>query len=236
MRQSMGEEPVDHTLRDARSAWALPRRLALPLLVYVAFFIVRVAGVQPGTDAGLGDFITALNLVFGGSVAYFTYILGDLGVVAMPGRRERAFWFFTSVMLVFLAFDEVFMIHEGLGSLVGVSDAFPLAAYGAVLMAILWLHLPNFSPLSYVFLAGLVVLGTVSVAADWLVGEGLVRVLGREIDYEQLCESFGALSLACCLLTESVALVAGRRQAPSVAADGVRHAPASLLATDLAVD
>ena len=87
------------------------------------------------------------------------------------------------------------MIHENVSGALGISELFVFMAYGTMLCVLLLWNRRIITKSFLVFFAAFVVLSGISVIADTLLGEGLINIMGREIDYEQLAESCAALDL-----------------------------------------
>ena len=69
--------------------------------------------------------------------------------------------------------------------------------YGLILIALLVSNRPKISRTFFFFLLCFIFFGSVAVIADTFYGEGVITIFGKIIDYEQLAESMGALSLSC---------------------------------------
>lgn len=177
---------------------------SLPLILYVIFISIRINGFQPEMEGELGDFITALNFLFGSFVSYFVFIFYIMTQKKLP-MKKSLWWWMMSILLATLAFDELFMIHETVGSLLSFNETFVILFYGLLLGILLLLNLEEtFTKDTFVFLVIFSFLTILSQGADYFYGEGLIVVMGRDISFEQFAESFGALSLSCAVITIAV--------------------------------
>ena len=183
---------------DIRYFFKLTKLFSFSIVLYLIFLIARFQGLQPAMEGELGDFITALNFLFGSFVAYFMFVLN-------PKKDSRylknsLWWWLVSLLLITLAMDELFMLHEQVGVALGLKDTFVFLAYGAILGILLLLRVQEvFVKDTFIFLAIFAILSITSQLADYLYNEGTFMILGRDISYEQLLESFGALSLSCAI-------------------------------------
>ncbi|WOH36633.1 hypothetical protein RI844_14820 [Thalassotalea fonticola] len=155
-------------------------------------------------ESELGDFITALNFIFGSFVAYFIFILCTLKLKTKP-LNKPLWWWSMCLLLALLAFDELYMIHEYLGSQMGFKDTLIFLFYGVLLGVLLLFNLKEtFTKNTFFFLVLFTVCTIFSQVADFLYTEGTVVLLGRVISYEQFLESFGALFLSCAVVTIAI--------------------------------
>lgn len=178
--------------------------LLVPAIIYSVFFAIRFLRIQPGTDAGMGDFITVIYFIFGSSIAYIMFILRYLGMLPSNGSEEKWWWFFVSLFLLYLSYDEVFMIHENIAESLLIWDVFIFLTYAVILLTLVFLHRHKMTPLFKIFLGGFIALAGTAVFCDTVFGEGFIYIFGREIDVEQISESLGALSLACAFAAAAV--------------------------------
>lgn len=175
---------------------------SLPILLYAIMISLRIVDLQPEVEEGhLGDFITALNFLFGAFVAYFIFIYYLVSKESIT-RFQSAWWWAICLLFTFLAFDELFRIHENLGEALRIEDTFILLTYGAAIGVLLLLNLSEVMHKDTLIAIGIfAVLGVIAQVSDYLFFEGSVTLAGKEISYEQFAESFGALSLASAIVT-----------------------------------
>ncbi|PKK82011.1 MAG: hypothetical protein CVT49_15910 [candidate division Zixibacteria bacterium HGW-Zixibacteria-1] len=178
--------------------------LLLPAIMYIVFFSIRILKIQPTPEAGMGDFITAVNFIFGASITYLMFVVRWLKLLPSNGSEEKWWWLLVSLFLLFLAYDEIYMVHENLGSIFHLRDVYIFLTYGAILLFLVYLHRHKMTSIFGIFLGGFILLAGVSVVSDTFLGEGFIYIFGREIDYEQLAESLGALSLSCAFVSSAV--------------------------------
>jgi hypothetical protein len=176
----------------------------LPIIVYCAFFVIRISGAQPDSESGLGDFITAYNFILGSSMAFLVHLMITLKFIPSNSKRFDLFWPFICFMLSFLAFDEVFMIHENIGKSLHTTDTKIMLVYGMVLFSILLMNLRKLPKASMIGILLFFTCGLTSVISDYFFGEGYIVIIGFEFDIEQYAESIGALSLTIYILSEAV--------------------------------
>lgn len=175
---------------------------SFPILLYGIQIVFRLFDLQPEVEEGhLGDFITSLNFLFGAFVAYFVFIFF---VVSKPvATAARSLWWWgISILLTFLAFDELYRIHENLGEQLGIEDTLILLAYGVVFLGLLLFNLNaamRKEVLLFLILFG--IFGVISQVSDYFFFEGTISLAGKEISYEQYTESFGALCLTGAIVT-----------------------------------
>lgn len=179
----------------------LIKLFSFPIIIYFVFFIVRVNGYQPAVEGELGDFITAFNFMFGGFVAYLVFII--ISLTSLRTKNSGAIWWWLmSFLLILLAVDELFMIHEFVGHHFQIKDTFVLLFYAAMLAILLLFDLKNtFKKETFLFLALFAIFSVISLVSDYLFNEGVMSLFGREISYEQLAESLGALCLSAAIVT-----------------------------------
>ena len=200
--------------------------LSAAIVIYGAFFTIRFLGYQPPNESGLGDFITALFFIFGASVAYFIFILhnqGDLRSRIPSGR----WWYMVGAFLMLLAFDEIFMIHEYVCWWLGIRDLYLFMVYGLILMSLIFVVRKILTRTEILLLAAFVVLSGIAVISDTVMGEGMITVFNRAIDFEQLAESFSAFFLASTFVALGVRQLRPRvsRIQPVVGAHSPEPAP-----------
>mgnify|MGYP006152623311 CR=1 FL=1 len=172
---------------------------SFPILIYIVFFSIRFSGYQVAIEGELGDFITALIFLTGAVVAYFVFIYMLVNVER--NNKEMFWWYGMSFLLVFIAFDELFMIHETIGYKFNINDTVVLLSYGIFLGLLLLINLrATLQRTTFIFLSLFAVFAVISQGADYLYNEGIVQIAGREVSYEQLLESFGALFLAAAVI------------------------------------
>ena len=75
--------------------------ISLPIVIYGVLFALRIQGIQPPSETGMGDFITAVYFIFGASVAYLMYIMRCLRPLPPSSQWETWYWFFISYFLIF---------------------------------------------------------------------------------------------------------------------------------------
>lgn len=184
------------------NAIKLVKIFSFPIILYAIMIGFRVFDLQPEVEEGhLGDFITALNFLFGAFVAYFVFIYFIVSKESIS-RFRSVWWWSVTILFAFLAFDELFRIHENLGMLLGIEDTFILLSYGAALGVLLLFNLDEIKYRNtFIALAIFAAFGILAQVTDYLFFEGTVSLAGKEISYEQFAESFGALSLTSAIVT-----------------------------------
>ena len=165
------------------------------IIIYGIFITVRLAGMQPASEPGMGDFITAVYFIFGASVVYMMFFFRCLGLIR-ASRLNELWCYSVCAFLMFLAYDETFMIHENLSRVFHIREVIIFMTYGAVLMILVYCGRKNLTHASLWFLIGFIALAGIAVISDTFFGEGIVILFDREIDFEQLAESIAALSLS----------------------------------------
>lgn len=178
--------------------------LLAPAVIYIIFFVIRILGMQPATDAGMGDFITIVYFIFGSSMAYIMFVLRFLKMLPSNGSEEKWWWLLVSLFLLYLSYDEIFMIHENIAEKFQIWDVFIFLTYAVILLALVFVHRHKMTPPFKIFLGGFILLAGTSVFTDTVFGEGFIYIFGREIDIEQISESLGALLLACAFTSSAV--------------------------------
>lgn len=202
----------------ARAAF---RYFWLPGLLIATYAGLRLLGFQPGTDlAGMSAVLRLGFLVAAAAVAYLIPLLPspqgrDRG--SRPSSDER-FWNASCLLLVLLAADDSFMIHETLAWSLGIPDALVMACYGMLLVLLLATHHRRLTltPLFLTFLGGFVLLSGLAVGADTITGkEGVVWVAGFGLDYEQISEMLACLLLAAAFWHQAIVEIATRMGVPT---------------------
>lgn len=179
----------------------LVKIFSFPIILYTLFIIIRIKGFQPAMESELGDFITALNFLFGSFVAYFIFIICTLNLKGKP-LNKPLWWWLMSLLLALLAFDELYMIHEYLGSQMEIKDTLIFLFYAGLLGVLLLFSLKEtFTKNTFSLLVLFTICAVLSQVADFLYNEGTVVLFGRVISYEQFLESFGALFLSGAVVT-----------------------------------
>ena len=182
----------------------LVKIFSLPIILYVIFIITRIIDIQFAIEGELGDFITALNFLFGSFLSYFIFVF----YIVSPQKisRYRSLWWWVMCMLLaLLAFDELYMIHEFVAHQLGIKDTLIFLFYGGVLGVLLLFNLEAvFTKDTFIFLVLFTLFSLISQVSDYLYNEGIVVLMNREISYEQLSESFGALCLTCAIITIAI--------------------------------
>ena len=174
--------------------------LSPAIVIFGAYFIIRVLQIQPITEAGLGDFITSVFFLAGASAAYFVYILKSLGKV--PASTPGPFWWLTAgYFLMFLAFDEIFAIHEWISLWLAIRDIWLFLLYASILVWLIYTIRQKLSRFSLAMVAAFVVFAGISVVSDALMGEGMISIFGRAVDFEQIAESLAAFALATAFIS-----------------------------------
>lgn len=182
----------------------LVKIFSLPLILYMVLIGFRVNGLQPTMEGQLGDFITALNFLFGSFISYFIFIFYILSPHKLS-KGKSIWWWLMCMLLAIMAFDELFMIHENIGYFLDTSGTGVLLFYGLLLGLLLMFDLKEtFVKETFVFLLLFLFFALLSQGADYFYGEGLIVLMGKNISYEQFGESFGALSLSCAVITMAV--------------------------------
>lgn len=176
---------------------------SVPIIIYSIFFAIRLNGLQPPAEAEMGDFITAMYFIFGASISYFIFVLRCLNYLPFS-TKQKTWWWLLSCLLLLLAFDEIFMIHENISGALGIKEIIVFMAYGSMLCLLLLWNRHKITKNFLFFFIPFVFLSGIAVIADTLFGEGLINILGKEIDYEQLAESWAALALSCGFLAMAI--------------------------------
>ena len=177
---------------------------SLPIFLYGVFIALRVSDIQPPMEGELGDFITALNFIFGASSAYLVFIITTCEGFS-KNNWLSLWWWLMCALLLLLALDELFMIHETIGKNLGINDTLVLLSYGLLLGLLLLFRLKEIiKKETLIFLFAFAAFSLISQASDYFYGEGLIFVMGRDVSYEQFAESFGALSLTAAVVTIAV--------------------------------
>lgn len=174
---------------------ALLKAMSIPVILYGSFFIIRVKGFQPPAEAELGEFITATYFIFGASISYFVFVLYGTGRLPASPKKE-IWWWSLSCFLLLLAFDETYKIHENVAILLKTREVMVFLVYGMTLCVLVFINRHQITKPFVFFFFGFVILSGIAVVADFLFREGLINILGMEVDYEQLCESLAGLSLS----------------------------------------
>ena len=170
---------------------------SFPLIIYTLFFFIRLNGGQPATEGQMGDLITACDFLFGAFVAYFIFVL-----ISRSQEEGGLRWWGMSGLLLLLAIDEVFMVHEYLGAYLGIKDRFILLFYGGLLGLLLLCDLKAiFQRDTFFYLLLFSAFSVLALVSDYLFNEGVMVVMGRDISYEQFSETFGAMFLSCAVVT-----------------------------------
>jgi len=178
----------------------LVKLFILPLILYVLLIVIRVLGYQPSMEGELGDFLTAINFLIGSFISYFVFIV--IVMEYKSTKKGALWWCFLSLLMCLFAFDELFMIHEIIGSQLGIKDMFIFLFYGGLLGLLFIFNIQEtFKKDTFVCLIIFTIFGISSQVSDYLYNEGVFFIMGREISYEQFLESFGALSLSCAIVT-----------------------------------
>lgn len=177
--------------------------LSPAIVIYGAFFIIRIMGIQPLTESGMGEFITASFFLFGASVSFFVYFLHCLGKVP-AAVTPPAWWLISGYFLMFLAFDEIFMIHEWICYWLEIRDIYIFLLYGFVLLSLIYFMRRRLARLSLALFAAFIFFAGIAVVSDTLFGEGMITIFNRALDYEQIAESFGAFFLAAAFASVGV--------------------------------
>jgi uncharacterized membrane protein len=182
--------------------------IILPIILYSCFILLRIKGIQPPAEAELGDFITAVNFLFGGSIAYFLHI--GISVKALKSQIfvERLYWLLIGLILFLFAFDEVYMIHETIAHHYNTKEFYVMGVYGIILFSLLALNISRLSKIDIIFLLLFIITGIVSVSVDAILKEGTITILSSKISYEQQLESVGALFLSCSIVTQAYSILA----------------------------
>lgn len=162
----------------------------LPALTFCIYGILRICHIQPPTESGMSEFMTSAFFIAGATVCYFT--MSYYGIRRY--KTDYFKWLAASLLLFLLALDETFMIHEQLSDAYNIPENTVFGFYGLLLLGNLYLFRKSchgfwlFLSLFFVFCGG-------SQTADTLVGEGMITVFGRAVDYEQILEWLGAMCL-----------------------------------------
>lgn len=178
--------------------------ILLPVIIYGVFFVIRLMGLQPKTETGMGDFITALFFIYGASVVYLTFFLKCMNVFPENRSGENWWWFSVSFFLMYLAYDEIFMIHENIGRLIVIREVYIFLFYALILILLIYFYRQKVTPSFRFFLVCFICLSGIAVISDTFLGEGLINIFGREIDFEQLAESLSALCLASAFTSATI--------------------------------
>lgn len=157
-----------------------PGRFFLPIFILAVFAYVRLNGIEPPVE-GLGDHVTALWFIFGASATYLGFI-----------KTNNMWWFLASILLLLLATDEVFMVHESISNYFFISELWIFGIYALALVSlILFGPLSALEGWSFRFFMAFVLMSVCSVTLDQFVVEGTFGNIG----IEQQLENIAALSL-----------------------------------------
>ena len=96
------------------------------------------------------------------------------------------------------------MIHENISRVLGINEVVVFLVYGAMLCLLLLWNRHKITKNFLFFFIPFVFLSGIAVIADTLFDEGLMNILGKEIDYEQLAESLAALALSSGFLAMAI--------------------------------
>lgn len=204
------------------NALNLVKIFSLPIILYVIFIITRINDIQFAMEGELGDFITALNFLFGSFLSYFIFIFYIISTQKISSYRSL-WWWAMCILLALLAFDELYMIHEFIGHQLGIKDTLIFLFYGGVLGVLLLFNLEAvFTKDTFIFLILFTLFSLISQISDYLYNEGIVVFMNREISYEQLSESFGALCLTCAITTIAIRQLIEKQ--PEINQDKENHA------------
>lgn len=182
----------------------------LPVILYTVFVVLRVEGIQPPAESELGEFITAVNFIFGGSVAYFIYINITMGIIKKQRLADQLYWFIISIILFFVAFDEIYMIHETLYHIFRIPEIITLGIYGLLIFTPFLLNRACLSMAAIILIALFALCGIVAVGVDTVFNEGTIRIFSYDISYEQQLESFAALFLTSSVIAQASRLIEQR--------------------------
>lgn len=185
------------------SALVILKVVSVPIIIYSIFFVIRLSGFQPPAEAEMGDFITAMYFIFGASISYFIFVTQCLNYLS-SSTKQRMWWWLLSCFLLLLAFDEIFMIHENISRVLGINEVVVFLVYGTMLCLLLLWNRHKITKNFLFFFIPFVFLSGIAVIADTLFSEGLINILGKEIDYEQLAESLSALALSSGFLAMAI--------------------------------
>lgn len=185
------------------SALLIIKVLSPVIIIYGVFFTFRLMGLQPPTEASMGDFICAVYFIFGASVAYLMFVMKALGFLRAEKPTDN-WWLGLFYLLLYLAYDEIFMIHEWICFWLNMRDIYLFMLYGAFLGGLVFSIRRIISKPIYYMLGIFVFLGAVAVLSDTFLGEGEITLFGRVFDFEQLAESLGALTLGVAFLTLAI--------------------------------
>ena len=70
----------------------LIKLFSLPIILYVLLVAIRVQDFQPSMEGELGDFITALNFLFGSFVSYFIFSFYIVSEQKLSSYRSLWWW------------------------------------------------------------------------------------------------------------------------------------------------
>lgn len=164
----------------------------LPLLMFVTYGLLRVCSIQPLTESGMSEFMSSAFFIAGAAVCYFV-----MGLCAAFHNTTGYFkWLFASGLLFVLAADETFMIHEQVAHAFSIPENTVFAVYGVWLIGVVIIFRKNASMPFWAALGAFLLFCGISQTADTIYGEGFITIFGREIDYEQIFEALGAMSLS----------------------------------------
>ena len=100
--------------------------------------------------------------------------------------------------------DAAFRIHENLGPYLG-GEVFVFAIYGVLLLIIVGIYWRTFERPFWVCFIAFVVMSGTAVLGELIGGhEGIVKIAGQELSYEQFCETFSMLLLGAGFATEAI--------------------------------
>ncbi len=163
----------------------------IPIVTFFLYGVLRILSYRPPIESGMSEFMTSFFFVAGATVCYF--VMAAFGVHRKMNHYWK--WFVASCLLFLLSLDETFMIHEQLSDLLGTSDNYIFAVYGLIFLVTLFLFRKSCRGF-WIFTALFIIFCTISQTADTFQGEGMINIAGRDIDYEQIFEWFGAMWLA----------------------------------------
>ena len=164
--------------------------LPIPFLMFFIYAILRLQSFEPEMETGMSEFMSTFFFWSGATVCYF--MMGIYGTFRV--KTEYLKWLAASCLFVLLALDETYMFHEQLSSPT-IKENYIFAVYGVFLLGILFLFRDASTQFWIAFFGFVLFVGT-SQTADTLLGEGVITIAGKEIDYEQIFEAAGALCLA----------------------------------------
>jgi hypothetical protein len=170
--------------------------LWLPGLIYLAFAIARLNGIQGETDlVGISAVMRIVFLSFGASIGYILIIAAQWD--PFRAKLKTALWHNLAGWFIAMIVDDAFMVHEQIGFHLQIKDTIPMLMLGVWLLIILGIYRERFVRDFWKFFAGFVILSWIAIFGDVATGrEGTIMIQSFEFDYEMFCELLAVAFLA----------------------------------------